>query len=215
MSDQPRLDNRTVTGGMLRWGHPQLSTIINSCSFRDCFILLDCPAQGLILLESTFSRCTIKAAKRFRNHQFFDVTFEGCTFIGDFEGCEFGYRPLQESSLRGYVRGCDFSQAKLDAVSINSSDPETLRFPSWPYFVVLSPSVYREVPALDADPEWRLWGEVPWMPETAAVVHHYRTRGKNSFTVPESEALAALRGHNAVRIADSRTGSDPLREVSD
>ena len=200
MDDPLRLENVVVEGATLVWGDPYEVTFIGKSSFRDCAITVTCAARGMVLMDTAFLNCVVTVKKPFANHQFFDITFEGCTFHGRFPGCEFGYRPLYESQLRGYVKHCDFSDTTLDAVAINSSDPSTLRFPAWPHFVVVSPAIFPEVSVLTQDPTWRILRDLPWSPETTAVVLRYRTTGKNAFSVPAALALSELRRHPQVQV---------------
>ncbi len=199
---QPELRNLHLRGESFVCGHPQLTTHIESCLFEQCEVTITCPGMGLILGDCTFRDSTIRA-RRLANYQFFDVVFEGCTFLGRFPGCEFGYRPWEGSlpvKQKGYIRSCDFSAAQLDLVAIHSSDVATLKLPPWPHFAVLSPRPFSTVPELAADPEWQILAKLPWNVECSAIVLRYRTGGRHGFSLPEAEALSILRAHSDVAI---------------
>jgi hypothetical protein len=192
MGEQPRVEDRSVTGEEIVWGHPQLVTYVVRSVFSRCKITITCSAAGINFINCQFHHCTILVKKRFSNYQFFDVSFDACSFVGQFPGCELGFRDIMPVEFRGYVQACDFSAAKLDLVTINNSDVRSLRLPPWPHFAVLSSSVYKRQADLTGDPEWALFAGMERDPHTAAVVHIYRCGGKHGFGVPADQALAIL-----------------------
>jgi hypothetical protein len=192
---------KNIADQSLTWGDPQRVTSINGRRFLGCDITITCPARGMIILNCEFLDCTIRVRRQFVDYQFFNAGFERCRFIGSFPGCEFGYRASARPTgrMRGYVRDCDFSQAKLDLVGFNEADVATIGLPPWPHFLIKSRQAFADVVELRDDPEWILLAETFWPPERTGLVLRYESGGRTGINLPDNEARRVLgRYHNFI-----------------
>jgi hypothetical protein len=214
MTDElPRTIGQTVVGKRLVWGHSELVTMVLRSTFVACDIVITCSRRSLVLADCTFRDCSIRAKRDLVSVQFFDSTFENCSFAGRYPGCEFGYRtPVEGGPTKGSLRDCDLSRAILDLVTINSSDPSRIRLPTWPHFTLLRQLAYGSVPELAGDRRWQLLGSIPWAPETRAVVHLYSEGGRRGFSVPSAAARAALSRCDEIRIEGAAEQGDEADE---
>ena len=134
-----RFSPKTLRGETIALGDPKNVTVLNRINFQHCTVSINCSAQGLVIKDCTFEDCLIGAKKAQSDQQFFTSTFERCKFVGEFWGCEFGFRNNLHGKTRGTILDCDFAQAMLDWVSFNNCDLNTLKLPRWPHFTVTTP----------------------------------------------------------------------------
>ena len=189
--------DQQVADRALMWGDVQWQTMVHNSHFRRCDITISCSSRGLALSDSTFQDCTIRL-KRFKDHPFVSVGFDGCQFAGRYVGCVFGFRDMGQHprAMHGYVRHCDFTGATLETVEFNGTDLATLRLPPWPHFLVKSQAAFAAVSEFADDPEWTGWTTVPWEPETSGIVMLYRAGGRRGFRMPPQEASRVLKRYS-------------------
>jgi len=200
--EQPEYRNQRFFGEALVWGHPRLTTNVFGCTFEQCHITVACPSQGLMLGDSVFRHCTIVASRPHKDHQFFDVGFENCSFHGRYPGCEFGFREPSIGQLRGYVTHSNFRAAQLDMVAINSSDPASLLFPAWPHIVLVDPATtIARLASEEGDPHWRFLAGLGISPSTTALVLLYHAfNGRVGFRTSPEVLLSRLQGFPGVSL---------------
>jgi hypothetical protein len=201
MTEATQLRDRQFTGQTLTWGHPDVVSYVGRSTFDACDITITCPARGIILLDCVFRDCTIRV-KRLANFLFVHERFERCRFIGNYPGCEFGYRDADNASAtRGYARDCDFSQATLDLAAFNSGvDLARTRLPPWPHFLVDSLATLATVNEFADDPEWAGLASLPTRPLTVGIVVVYRNGGKRGFACPAPDARQILLRYPQIRV---------------
>lgn len=140
MFGNPGFQRKTVRDQAVSVGHATVTTFLMRSTFERCEILLACPASGIIVERCLFRDCTIVAKKAQHDHQFFTSTFEGCKFVGDFSGCEFGFRVALYGRTRGTIADCDLREATLHYASFSNCDLASLWLPTWPHFTLLNPA---------------------------------------------------------------------------
>jgi hypothetical protein len=203
MPGNPMITDQSLTGATLEWGHPELTTSVHHSQFTNCDITINCAARGILISDSVFENCSIRVTKLFKDYQFFRVGFECCHFIGNYSGCEFGFRNAlaPRRAMHGYVRNCDFFKASLDLVAFNGADFAGLHLPPWPHFLVKSPIALASVKKLADDPEWRILAGLKWAPEATGLVVLYRHGGRRGFSLPPAEALEILSQHADIQVS--------------
>ncbi|MFT3878540.1 MAG: hypothetical protein QM703_02635 [Gemmatales bacterium] len=191
------ISDQQIGDASLEWGHPNLSTIISNSSFERCEININCSARGIIFSECIFQECTIKVKRPFTSYQFYKVGFEGCSFIGRYPGCEFGYRSLpatrrEKRKMKGFIRRCDFRQAMLDLVAFNTTDLDSLLLPPWPHFVVKSEAAFSMVKEFANDAKWMNYTRIGWPTDMSSIVMIYHSGGNRGFRMAMEDALGVL-----------------------
>lgn len=140
LKDPFRRSRTKMFGETIAIGDSNRVTVLDKFDFQSCTISINCSARELVVNNCTFQDCLIGAKKAQADHQFFTSTFERCKFVGDFWGCEFGFRNALHGKTRGTIADSDLSEARLDLVSFNNCDVGTLKLPHWPHFTILDPS---------------------------------------------------------------------------
>ena len=110
-------------------------------TLKSCTIILKVSARNLIIKQARFIDCTFEVRQELKNHQqWVFASLEGCRFKGRLTGCDFGCWPgYSEGAEHGFIKDCDFSEARLDGCRIMGCDPASIRFPRWPCFTILDP----------------------------------------------------------------------------
>lgn len=123
-------ENRIVTIG----AGDVVDIITDGAVFRDCELKVQSATRQSLDFLATFVDCEIRTSKPLRNRQMERPTFVGCTFTGQYFGCEFGPKFLGSV---GRVDGCDFSGARLSLTEIFDCELESMRLPDWPHIYLL------------------------------------------------------------------------------
>lgn len=141
-------------------GKGKFQDFITDCTLVDCDVRIHCGAGSVNLFGSAFERCVFYPRREMKNLRFTSMVLRNCKFLGKYTGCRFG-RELEEQAAE--IRDCDFSAASHFHLCdfLDGADVASLRWPSWPHFVVTDlPRSRREWLRLDLPPALRLTQQV-------------------------------------------------------
>jgi hypothetical protein len=133
--------DESVTGQVIEIGTTEYVDKVYNSTFRDCcFHILD--KKYFPPGNSEFYDCEFRP-KTFLQSSISDNYWEDCRFIGDFRSTHFGaatdFNGMPTRWPEIALRGCDFSQAKMQCCVLRRLDIATTKFPVWPCFTVLDP----------------------------------------------------------------------------
>ena len=154
------LKDRLIENEHLKLDNKKIHYFLSSgLTVRNCTLVLKVSARALFFREVHFVGCTFEVKQELKNHQdWVFASLEGCRFKGRFTGCDFGHWPEYPRAQHGFIKDCDFSEARLDGCRFMGCDERTLRFPKWPCFTFLDPVGHAAV--LEAAPWPKAFAEV-------------------------------------------------------
>lgn len=121
--------------------HDVVDYLSHGTVLEDCTIDVRGAARGIIFHEAALRRCAVHARRPFKNYSWHSVRLEGCTFRGNYVGCDFGPRPdAYPRHKLGAVSGCDFEATNLHQCRFFNVRMQDIRLPRWPCFTVLEPA---------------------------------------------------------------------------
>jgi Pentapeptide repeats (8 copies) len=97
-----------------------------------------------VIQNVTFNNCRLVAKQKQKSLTWRNVVYDGCAFRGIYLFCEFGFRDAIDPSHPAGMRGCDFSQARLDSCVLGNADLSSLVLPQTPHLIFLEPGTYRD-----------------------------------------------------------------------
>ncbi len=139
---------------------PDISHVLGpELAFVDCEVVIrKRSANALRFDRARFERCAMKAKRPLYQCTWNSVVLTDCVFTGSFVGNQFGQ--MDAWAGVGRIESCDFRGADVHNVRIFRSPVDTLRFPSWPFFVVRTPTLFRErLQEVGWPPDLDLWGQ--------------------------------------------------------
>jgi hypothetical protein len=115
-------------------------------TFHQCLVLGKTAASNLTVIDSVFEQCEVHWKGVLKNKSWLSVVFSGCAFRGEYTGNRFGHekRIARPGAMLGGMVDCDMSESSLDGTSFLNCDTSRIKFPSWPFFTLLSPTSYSE-----------------------------------------------------------------------
>lgn len=168
---------------------------------KGCRIMLQTSARALTMRNVKFLDCQFEAKKKLVNFKMWCATeLQGCSFVGRFEGNDFGHWPEQHPD--GSVKDCDFSGAVLDGCRFIDCDIESIKLPAWPCFTILYPHQRQAELESTAWPgELEHWfGGLSWSPEKTAAVVGYAPELVKKYGSNEDELRNILIQLNGILI---------------
>jgi hypothetical protein len=156
-----RLSRRVVSNQHLILATKEDYLLGPDLMLRECTIEINCPAEQVTLLHTTFDACSLAINKRFTNFEWFPARFQNCVFGGDLVGLRFGAMPDDEIDSFGGVANCSFENAVLHFTDFLNVDLSTVLLPRWPCFTILNPAARTDLASL------------PWPAQTHILMETY------------------------------------------
>lgn len=111
------------------------------CELTNCHVVIDTKESTGCIYDSILRNCTIEFKQKLKHARIFSNDFHGCTFVGKFQGVDFGRSPKPDPLThnfdeKGILSECDFTHAVLDLCRLYSVDIKRQKFARLPQFVI-------------------------------------------------------------------------------
>ena len=158
-SDQVVIINTSASDLSLDLGTRKLANsvkwnaVVENCEFR-----LHDPKLA-IFYKAVAKSCRFIAKRIQIELHWRNVRLIDCSFRGKYRFCQFGFQYPEFLDFPGEVRGCDFSEARLDYCIFGNTDLLSIIWPQEPHVIFFEPSRHKEeIRAIV--PEWPLQGRL-------------------------------------------------------
>lgn len=164
-----------------------------------CRILLRTSSRALTITDAKFIGCHIVAERKLHNFGMWcHARIQGCSFVGNYEGNDFGHWPDRHPD--GHLSDCDFADSVLDGCRFIDCDIESIKLPRWPCFSIINP--HQQQTFLDAvawPGKLKHWfGGLSWSPEQTVAIVGYAPTLVKKFGGSQDELRSLLEPFDGV-----------------
>jgi hypothetical protein len=168
---------------------------------ENCRVVLPRSTRAITISNAQFTGCRFQTNTKFKSfHDWCAAELINCSFFGYYEGNDFGY--WEEISLKGKIKGCNFSGAILDGCRFFDCDIDSIAFPLWPCFAILNPHrITHQFEATNWPGELEHWfGGISFSPKNTLAIVGYAPELVKKYGASEDELRIILEQFPEIRL---------------